>query len=239
MASRKRTLKSYGCCAKSLSAALITPNYNKWWSESRVWWDFYDGNQWKAEEITELKNRSQPVVVINKVKAPIKNLTGTEIQTRSRVQYKARNTRNPQEGIKADALSEFALFLQEQANAAYYQSQKFKETLVGGIGWSTWRVEGDRFVYEKVDAEEMVWDANDKTPQMNDQSFVARQRWMQVSDAVARFPSFKNKLEKYMEHQEKRRTGLLRLHRHGCLAPADTAIGTANGLCGWATDCAW
>ena len=173
------------------------PAYQEWRKVCQLGWDFYDGIQWTDEEKKEIESRGQAAIVINKTAAPIDNLCGTEIQTRFKTSFRSRDLENPAEGQLAEILTKLGTTIQEQTEATYWQSLKFQEHLVAGIGWGRYYFENGRFGYEQVMAEEMVFDANDRTPQLTSSRGVARRKWMLVVDAIERFPLHAGRIKKY------------------------------------------
>jgi hypothetical protein len=173
------------------------PAYQEWKKQCRIGWDFYDGIQWTDEEKKEIESRGQAAIVINKLATPLDNLCGTEIQTRFKTSFRNRDLQNPAEAKLAEILTKLGMTIQEQTEATYWQSLKFQEHLVAGIGWGRYYLENGRFGYEQVMAEEMVFDANDRTPQLTSSRAVARRKWMLIVDAIERFPLHADRIRKY------------------------------------------
>lgn len=189
--------------------AYMHPAYQEWKKTCQLGWDFYDGIQWTEEEKKEIESRGQAAIVINKCASPIDNLCGTEIQTRFKTTYRSRDLENPEEAQLAEILTKLGVNIQEQTEATYWQSLKFQEHLIAGIGWGRFYLENGRFGYEQVMAEEMVFDANDRTPQFTSSRLVARRKWMLIVDAIERFPLHAERIQKYagLKHQKVKRKG--------------------------------
>jgi hypothetical protein len=160
-----------------------------WREQSIEDFGFYDGNgQWSEHDIKVLKQRLQPVVTVNKIKAPINNLSGVEIQTRFRTAFRSRSN-DPDEAKMAEALTNLGYFIQEDQDVPYKQSLKFRDHLICGLGWSQYIKVGNQYQYEYVHPSEMVFDPEDLTPQLTNSTFVARVKWLPLKDALDYFPS--------------------------------------------------
>lgn len=183
------------------------PAYQEWRKQRQIAWDYYDGIQWTDAEKKELEERGQAAIVINKLAGPVDSLCGTEIQTRFKTSYRSRDLQNAQESQLAEILTKLGMTIQEQTEAAYWQSLKFKEHLVSGIGWGRFYLENGRFGYEYVMDDEMVFDANDRTPQFTNSRAVSRMKWMLIVDAIERFPAHADRLKLYagLRHDKSKR----------------------------------
>jgi hypothetical protein len=161
---------------------------------------FYDGTgQWNEEERRIFKERNQPMVTVNKLKAPINNLSGVEIQTRVRTAFRSR-TNDQEEGKLAEALTHLSYYIQEDQDVPYKQSLKFRDHMICGLGWTQYIRVGDRYLYEYVHPTEMVFDPEDLTPQLTNSTFVARVKWLPLKDALEYFPHKREELER-LENQ--------------------------------------
>lgn len=175
--------------------AAMSQLYLAWREQAIEDFGFYDGNgQWSEQDIQILKQRAQPVVTVNKIKAPINNLSGVEIQTRFRTAFRSRSN-DPNETKIADALTHLGYYIQEDQDVSYKQSLKFRDHLICGLGWSQYIKVGDRYVYEYVHPAEMVFDPEDLSEQMTGSSFVCRIKWLTLQDAIEYFPHKKQELE--------------------------------------------
>jgi len=109
-------------------AAVTSTTYRAYLDREMVCRKFYDSYQWTQDEISELTNRGQTPVVINKIRNRIKGLCGTEVVNRTRIGYGARSFR-PEDADTADALSQIALYVQDKGNVAFQRSRTFEDAL--------------------------------------------------------------------------------------------------------------
>ncbi len=165
--------------------AILSDIYVEWLKEAKLCWDFYDGDQWSAEEASRLAEFGQPAIVINKIAAKVDNLAGVEVSGRTRVVYRSRSG-EPGEESTARALTDVALYVAEQSEQALAISQVFRDGLVGGIGWLEIGVEdevaGPRIFCRSEDPMSVVFDPLSRRADMSDARFVARERWLGVDE---------------------------------------------------------
>ncbi|MBI1308723.1 MAG: hypothetical protein GC129_02545 [Proteobacteria bacterium] len=172
-------------------AAVTSTAYATWRAEARTAWDFYDGNQWTAEEASKLAENGQAAIVINKIAAKVDNLAGGEVVGRTRVVYKSRSG-DAQEEDAARVLTDLALYVAERGDQALEISNVFRAGLVAGIGWLDIGVqeagEGAQIFARAEDEFSVVWDPMARRMDFADARFVARERWMDEGEVRGLFP---------------------------------------------------
>jgi hypothetical protein len=149
--------------------------------------NFYFGDQWPASMKRILSERNQDPVVINMIKALINQASGIEIQSRIRIAYRTQSYNKEYEKL-AEALTHYVYAFQEMENIPHFQSIKFRDALVCGIGWSNIYRQDGRLRYEYVDPGNMLFDADDLTPGLTNQEYVIRLRWIPVELAKGIWP---------------------------------------------------
>ncbi|NBV54787.1 MAG: hypothetical protein EBR79_03645, partial [Proteobacteria bacterium] len=161
--------------------AVTSAAYSAWRSEARQAWDFYDGSQWTAEEVERLGEHGQAAIVINRIGSKIDNLTGGEVNGRTRVVYRSRSGVAAEEEM-ARVLTDVGLFVAERGEQGVELSQMFKASLVAGIGWLDVGVEegheGPQIFTRAEDEMAVVWDPLSRRFDLSDARFVARERWL-------------------------------------------------------------
>lgn len=161
--------------------AVSSPAYVAWRSEAKQAWDFYDGSQWTAEEIERLGEHGQAAIVINRIGSKIDNLTGGEVNGRTRVIYRSRSGVGVEEQM-ARVLSDVGLFVAERGEQGVELSQMFKASLIAGIGWLDVGVEegheGPKIFTRVEDEMLVVWDPLSRRFDLSDARFIARERWL-------------------------------------------------------------
>lgn len=151
--------------------------------------EFYDGHQWTQEEIQTLYDRGQPAITVNKIAPKVDNISGVEETSRTIVTFEPR-TFQPEDKILADSCTSIAVKWQEMEDVAYKNSDAFKDMLKCGIGWVGMAKKSHKpFDYNHIDPFEMVWDVDDRTPNLTNQRFVARTKFMDVDELSMSFPN--------------------------------------------------
>lgn len=169
--------------------------YSAWVSEARQAYGLYDGTgHWTQEELEELAKRGQAPTVINKFKPKIDSLAGVEIQTRTQITYRPRNSA-PAAEKAALAFTYLATYHQDRLDLVQYNSESFKDGLIGGMGWAEMDSDGKEVLGGWLDPFEMLWDVDDTSPDMSNQHKMARYRWVATAEAIKRFPEHKAKIE--------------------------------------------
>lgn len=158
--------------------------------------DYYDNKQWTEDEEKKIKSRGQPVVTFNEIKPKINTMRGLEKQTRK--DPKA-YPRNPQDDQAAHAATDVIRYVCDNDNWSDKRSQAAMElaiegtcaVLVGaketrnGIDPDIRRIAWDRFYYDPASSEFDFEDAK----------FLGIVIWMDLSDAVRKYPWAKDILE--------------------------------------------
>lgn len=156
---------------------------SKWRKLALENYGFYDGSgQWEEEARRKLEARKQPVITVNKIKSRVDRLTGMEIQARTRIQYRSHLASNQQHQFLANAISKYALYLQEFSDAPKKDTWKFTDGLITGIGWSNLFIDPLTNVlnYEYVNPFNVLWDVDDLSLDLSDMRYVCRVRWYPI-----------------------------------------------------------
>lgn len=177
--------------------------YQLWQQEAREAWAFYDGHQWRQEEVDKLAANAQPVIVINKIAAKVDNIAGSEIAGRTRIVFRSRSG-NAGEEETAKALSDLSLYVAERNDQALELSGMFKAGLITGVGWLDVGVEQSEegpFLFNRVENElHVVWDPNSSRPDFSDARYVCRERWLDAEELRLMFPKLGGKAIEQLTH---------------------------------------
>lgn len=158
--------------------------------------DYFDDKQITAEEESALKKRGQPVVVFNEVKPKVKTLLGLEKQTRK--DPKA-FPRNPDDEDAARAATDGIRYVCDDSQWDDKRSRAAKNLAIEGtaaimVGFKRVRkgmdpeirtIAWDRFYYDPHSSEDDLSDAK----------FMGIVIWMELDDAIAKYPDAKAHLE--------------------------------------------
>ena len=183
---------------------LATSNlfYQKWRQEAIENFGFYDGaNQYPREILEKLKARGQAPIVVNKVRSMINQASGLEINTRSKIAYRSHSGNDEEENL-AKALSHLAFTIQEQENFSYQGSLKFRDSLICGLGWSRLFSFRDKIHYSYTHPLNMVFDADDFSPQLTNQRHLIYMRWLSLDEIKSIWPQHAKRFDQVVSSEE-------------------------------------
>lgn len=171
-----------------------------WWDEAReaqaqnrleqaLDEDFYDGLQWKDDDISEMVERGQAPLVYNIIKQSIDWIIGTERRTRVDFQVYPRGGEDQQGAETKTALLKYN---SDVNRVPFHRSRAFKESVVSGVGWledGARNDETDEVTYSRSESWRNVWyDHLAREPDLSDARYLFRQRWVDLDVALAMFP---------------------------------------------------
>lgn len=157
--------------------------------------NFYDGvGQYDPEILKILSDRGQAPIVVNKVKSIVKQASGMEINTRGNFAYKAQSN-NEQRELLTRAMTHFGFAVQKEQKYSYKGSLRSRDVMSCGIGWSKTEQVGKKFIYNYVHPLNVIYDANDLSPQLENMTAVAQLRWLPPEQLKAIYPKFAKQIE--------------------------------------------
>ncbi len=181
--------------------------FTSWRKKCIADFDFYDGiEQYPPEFLRKLKSMGIDPLVINKVKALINQASGIEIQSRFRTSFRTHST-NENDELLAKALTHYFFYVQEHNNMPVYGSQKFRDMLICGVGWSNMYLQDYRIFYDYVHPLNIMFDADDFSPFMTDQRYVIRIHWMAQEKAKMLYPKFAKDIDDLFAYAEPANVG--------------------------------
>ncbi len=195
--------------------------------------DYYDEKQWTDTDVAALDLRGQPAITFNRIKRKVNAMLGMEKQTRK--DPKA-FPRNPNDEDSAKAATDVLRYICEDSRWDDKRSQAAKELAIegtcaimvgakkvkAGIDPDIRRISWDRFYFDPASAEFDFADAN----------FMGIVIWMELADAVDKYPDAEDVLNATWEkgrnsdtYDDKPKHGLwsdykrkrVRLCEHYCL----------------------
>jgi hypothetical protein len=166
-------------------------------SESERDRDYYDGYQWTDEERKALEDRKQPCITVNRIKPKVDFLKGQEQQRR---QMPRAFPRTPKEEDGASAATDSIRYVMDQSKWDRERSGCFDNHIIEGA------CAADVQVYEKADGEvcidvrqipwDRMWgDGHSRQRDWSDAKIKGQYLWMDLEDAVERWPDKRNDLE--------------------------------------------
>lgn len=180
-----------------------------WWEEAKeaqedsrrqmaIDEDYYDSEQWTAEEITELRERHQAPLVFNHIASNINWLTGTERRTRMDFRVHPRND-NPEDQESAHNKTKLLKYINDQSLDRFIRSRVFEDAVKAGIGWYEDGVRddpGDEPIYSRHESWRNIWyDALATEMDLSDARYIFRVKWLDLDVAQAMFPDRAKALE--------------------------------------------
>lgn len=157
--------------------------------------NFRDGiGQYHPEIIDILHARGQAPIVVNKVKSLINQATGMEINTRGNIAFKAQ-TNSEEEELLTKGMSHFGFAVQKDQHYAYKGSLRANDVLTCGIGWTKTEQYKKRIIYNYINPLNVIYDANDLSPQLENMTGVGHMRWFPPEQLKAMYPKFAKKID--------------------------------------------
>lgn len=132
--------------------------------------------------------------LINKVKPIINNVSGVEIQARFRTAYRS-HTDNESDEKLAKALTHYSYYIQEHNNIPLIQSNKFRDMLICGAGWSNIYLQNNRIYCDYTHPLNILYDADDFSPLMTDQHYVCRMHWLTKETMLLLWHQYKKEID--------------------------------------------
>ncbi|MBR0721772.1 hypothetical protein [Bradyrhizobium manausense] len=118
----------------------------------------------------------QPLT-FNKILPRLNNVAGMEVQTRTKVTFRARSY-DKKEKDTAEALSDLAMFVQDKNNSTHILSHVGHDARVCGLGWHEFDVQDGVIREGRSDPLLTIPDLADRTPGLTEQRFVGKGCWM-------------------------------------------------------------
>jgi hypothetical protein len=170
-----------------------------WWTETRqhhaynryeqsVDEDFYDGLQWRDDDVVALQERGQFPSVFNVIAQHINWVLGTERRTRVDFRVLSRDGKDePGARIKTSVLK----YLTDTNKGAWHRSFAFADAVKVGVGWLEDGARADPFdepIFSRRESWRNIWwDAMAVEPDLSDARYLFRVRWTDTDIAKAMF----------------------------------------------------
>lgn len=161
--------------------------------------DYVDNKQLTEDEISTLKARGQPPVVINRIKGKIEFLVGLEIERR--IDPKA-FPRTPQHAQDADGASQALKYATDVERYDAKRSRVWKNLIVEGAGGYDIQVKqcygGLDVSIKRVPWDRMFWDPHSAESDFSDAGYLGVVTWMDYADALKLYPNGQEFLDSTM-----------------------------------------
>jgi len=151
--------------------------------------DYYDGEQWSAEDAQVLHERRQVPLVFNEVAPMIDWLIGTE--RRTRVDWNVL-PRTEDDVDTADAKRKVLKFVSDINRIPFARSRAFADAVKVGVGWVDDGARDDPtqdVLYSKYENwRNVLWDSSSYELDISDARYLFRWRWVDADVAEIMFP---------------------------------------------------
>lgn len=153
--------------------------------------DFYDGEQWSAEELQELENRKQPASVFNHIAPKINYILGTEIATRVDPEVKPQTKAHETE---SESVTDILRYYSDHIDFDSIRSDVFENMLIEGAGACVFepKIRQNRDGKPEVDItcrhvewDRLVFDHMSKRRDFADSRRFSIVLWMDLEEALA------------------------------------------------------
>jgi hypothetical protein len=194
---RDKAAKSGGMSLIDLEKMLADMEHEpQWRASANKCADYYDHKQASAERIDRSNDTGEPLVVINLIQRTINGALGQEAKTR--LGWKCEADSNAFAEV-ATVLNEKLHEMQREAKTDIAISEAYASQLKTGIGWVEVSRNPDPLAYpyriEAVHRNEVWWDWRSRLADKSDARWVCRQRWVDLDEAVAAMPKYRQLLE--------------------------------------------
>ncbi len=147
--------------------------------------DYYDSDQYTGAELEKLAKRSQPPIVINRIKPAINGIIG--VTERGRSEPKAL-PRNPGTEEQADAATDVLRYIADFNRFKRLKTDCFWDLLVPGTMAALIGVDQDRQVtIEQIRWEEFFYDPQSRRRDYKDARYMGVAKWMYADDLGAMY----------------------------------------------------
>jgi len=155
--------------------------------------DYYDSDQFTAEELAALAKRRQPPIVINRIKVAINGIIGVTEKGRSDPRAWPRN---PGDDESADAATDVLRYIADFNRFKRIKQDCFLDMLVPGTMAALVGVDGDKQVtITQVRWEEHFADPRSRRKDFKDARYQGIAKWMYADDVSALYPDKKEAVD--------------------------------------------
>lgn len=159
--------------------------------------DYYDSEQWTAQEKAVLRGRGQAPVVYNETKSTIDWLIGTERRTRTDFTVHAREeSKEAEEDAKVKA--KLLKYLNDVNNTVFERSAVADDVFKAGLGWLEVGISSDpedEPIYQRFQSwRGMLYDSLGERRDLQDSRYMFRFRMVDLDFAIAYFPDKEKEL---------------------------------------------
>lgn len=174
--------------------------------EARSARQYYHDKQWTDTEIERLKKRGQQPTVRNRIKRKVDFLVGVEQRLRRDPKAYPRTPAHEHDADVATAGLRFAFDINRWEKVS---SDCMHDGLVTGIGCVFIGIENGNPKIKDVPIDRFFYDPRSVRPDFTDARYMGLHLWMDVDEAVSRWPDYRDRLEGMVDANNVQMTGFI------------------------------
>jgi hypothetical protein len=161
--------------------------------------EYKEGKQWSADELSTLNDRGQPDTVNNQIAVTVNKLVGDFVDQKFRIGFRGRNSMV--DDTVANTLSDIFLYVRQSNDLEYEEKDMAEDGFTCGMGVLEVFVTFDDMFQPEIkvrseDALVVFPDPDSKRYDWNqDAKFVCRAKWFDLDEAKELYPKAKGQLE--------------------------------------------
>lgn len=162
----------------------IDNHWGNWYTEAKECYDAVAGRQWTEDEKADMIANSKIPIVFDRISPLIDAVCGAEINGRQSVMYYPKEVNDSK---ATDILTQGAAWIMDRCGGDQEDSDAFRDTLIGGVGWTETRPEAEletEIIKERIDPLEMGVDPASVKRNFTDARFIRRKKMLNRDDAV-------------------------------------------------------
>ena len=158
--------------------------------------DYYDHKQLSQTEVDALKKRKQPPVISNRIQPKIMYMLGVERQTRTDPKG---YPRTPNDAEAAEAVTDALRYVADNAGLDICSSEVFENEAIEGTGAAIVQYDPEKqeIKIDQVQWDRLYWDIHSRKPDFSDASRKGIVLWMDLDEAVQRWPDKEKELQDF------------------------------------------
>jgi len=174
-------------------------------------YDFYKGDQWKAQDRSDLEANQRAAITVNEIRSLVNALSGLQRQNRTDIKYLSIEKHSPMGAEIANIIVKWIL---DKSNFAHHESKVFIDGLVTGRGlWNLFSEEdknGNILLLAPRFRWDMVFFGPHEEEDLRDLEYQIKSKWFSLAKLKAMYPIKAKELEQDMERVEDRKFHIVR-----------------------------
>lgn len=171
---------------------------DKWLRQADEAQRFYDGHQWEAEMLEQLRDSARPALTFNRVAPIVDAVAGLAYQSGLEARFLPRTTSpggsaGDDDSGPSDIANEAARYFRQSSGAEHEEWRAHKDQIVTGVGWTNTRIDMERdpdgeIITEYVSFRRMLPDPAAEKQNFLDAEYVICEETYAKGDFEARWP---------------------------------------------------